>query len=94
MFTCSRTVITNLLGAASILLTKLLLFQFQIRLFVGFNFKIKDLFSMLRFSLIKSIAIVPKKGSSEVRICIDFRKVNQVAKMDSYPLSRIEDLID
>ena len=40
------------------------------------------------------IVIVPKKGSSEVRLCIDFRRVNHVAKIDSYPLPRIEDLVD
>ena len=40
------------------------------------------------------IVIVPKKDSSEVRLCIDSRKVNQVAKMHSYPLPRIEDSID
>ena len=42
----------------------------------------------------QSIVIVTKKGSSDVRLCIDFRKVNQVEKLDSYPLPRIEDLID
>ena len=62
----------------------------------------KELDMMLEHEIIEEsssewaqpIVIVPKKGSSEVRLCIDFRRVNQVAKMDSYPLPRIEDLID
>ena len=62
----------------------------------------KELDMMLEHGIIEEsssewaqpLVIVPKKGSSEVRLCIDFRRVNQVAKMDSYPLPRIEDLID
>ena len=62
----------------------------------------KELDMMLKHGIIEEsssewaqpIVVVPKKGSSEVRLCIDFRKVNQVAKLDSYPLPRIEDLID
>jgi transposase InsO family protein len=37
--------------------------------------------------------LVPKPDGS-VRLCIDYRKVNQVTKADSYPLPRIEDCID
>ena len=62
----------------------------------------KELDMMLEHGIIEEsssewaqpIVIVPKKDSSEVRLCVDFRKVNQVAKVDSYPLPRIEDLID
>ena len=62
----------------------------------------KELDMMLKHGIIEEsssewaqpIVVVPKKGSSEVRLCIDFRKVNQVAKLDSYPLPRNEDLID
>ena len=62
----------------------------------------KELDMMLEHGIIEEsssewaqpMVIVSKKDSSEVRLCIDFRKVNQVAKVDSYPLPRIEDLID
>ena len=40
------------------------------------------------------VVIVPKKDSQEVRICVDFREVNKLAKVVPYPLPRVEDLID
>ncbi|KAM9308293.1 uncharacterized protein PAF06_012480 [Gastrophryne carolinensis] len=38
------------------------------------------------------IVIVPKKNG-EMRFCIDFRKLNQISKFDTYPMPHIEDLI-
>ena len=37
--------------------------------------------------------LVPKSDGS-IRFCIDYRKVNQVTKQDTYPIPRIDDLID
>ena len=36
------------------------------------------------------MVIVGKKGGDK-RLCIDYRKLNAVTKVDSYPLSRIDD---
>lgn len=37
---------------------------------------------------------IPKPGSNDFRFCTDFRKVNAVAKTDSYPVPRIDDCMD
>ena len=39
------------------------------------------------------IVLVQKKDGS-VRFCIDYRKLNEVTKKDSYPLPRVDDLLD
>ena len=39
------------------------------------------------------IVLVPKKDG-KVRMCIDFRKINEVTKKDVYPLPRIDDMLD
>lgn len=39
------------------------------------------------------IVLLPKKDGS-VRFCIDFQYLNSVSPLDSYPTSRISDLID
>ena len=39
------------------------------------------------------IVLITKKDGS-VRFCVDYRKLNQVAKFDAYPMPRIEELID
>lgn len=39
------------------------------------------------------IVLVPKKDG-KVRMCIDFRKLNEVTKKDVYPLPRIDDMLD
>ena len=39
------------------------------------------------------IVLVPKKDG-EVRFCVDYRKVNQVAKIDSYPMPRVEEVFE
>lgn len=39
--------------------------------------------------------VVPvKKKNSEIRMCIDFRKLNTVTLKDSYPLPRIDEIVD
>lgn len=37
--------------------------------------------------------LVPKKDGG-VRFCVDFRKLNQVAKFDAYPMPRIEEVFE
>ena len=39
------------------------------------------------------IVIVGKKDGG-VRFCVDYRKLNQVAKLDAYPMPRIDEVID
>ena len=39
------------------------------------------------------VTLVKKKGG-EWRFCIDFRKVNSVTKKDSYPIPRIDEMLD
>src|SRR3954471_19661356 len=39
------------------------------------------------------VVIVGKKGG-EKRLCVDYRKVNTVTKIDAYSLPRIDDLLD
>ena len=39
------------------------------------------------------IVLVTKKDGS-VCFCVDYRKLNQVAKFDAYPMPRIEELVD
>ncbi|XP_071818156.1 uncharacterized protein [Apostichopus japonicus] len=39
------------------------------------------------------IVSVPKKDGS-IRICTDYRKLNQVTKFDAYPIPRVDDIID
>jgi hypothetical protein len=40
------------------------------------------------------VVYVPKKESGQWRLCIDFRKLNSVAKTTAYPLPRIGDIFD
>ncbi|CAG8800349.1 12058_t:CDS:1, partial [Dentiscutata erythropus] len=39
------------------------------------------------------VVVVPKKGG-KLRLCIDYRKLNAVTKKDSYPLPRVDDLLE
>src|SRR5436190_3669317 len=41
-----------------------------------------------------SPVVVVGKKDGEKRLCIDFRKLNKVTKVDAYPLPRIDDLLD
>ena len=38
------------------------------------------------------VVLVEKNG--DVRFCVDYRKVNQVAKFDAYPMPRVEDVLE
>ena len=39
------------------------------------------------------MVIVPEKDGS-LRICVDFRKVNQLTYLDAYPMPRIDEILD
>ena len=39
------------------------------------------------------MVLVPKAGGS-YRLCVDYRKVNAVTLPDSFPLPRMDDIID
>ena len=39
------------------------------------------------------IVLVDKKDGT-IRFCVDYRKVNQVAKFDAYPMPRVEEVLD
>ena len=39
------------------------------------------------------IVVVKKKDSSN-RICVDYRKLNAITKFDTYPMPRIDEMLD
>ena len=41
-----------------------------------------------------SPVLLVKKPDGSLRMCVDYRKVNQIIKSDAYPIPRIDDLID
>lgn len=38
--------------------------------------------------------VIVKKKYGGIRLCVDYRKLNQVTKFDAYPMPRIEELLD
>lgn len=39
------------------------------------------------------IVLVPKKDGS-IRLCVDYRKVNEITHKDAYPIPRVDDTLD
>ena len=38
--------------------------------------------------------VLVKKGDGSLRLCVDYRQLNQVSVSDAYPIPRVDDLID
>ena len=38
--------------------------------------------------------VLVRKKTGDVRLCVDFRKLNAITKKDSLPLPRIDDVLD
>ena len=38
--------------------------------------------------------IIVTRQDRPIRLCVDYRRLNTVSKMDAYPMPRIDDLID
>ena len=62
---------------------------------------LKELTTMEKFGIIEvsdspwaSPIVVVRKKNNKPRICVDYRKLNQLTKADAYPMPRIEDLLD
>ena len=43
---------------------------------------------------VSNLVPVPKKATGEIRVCIDFRKLNAITIPDRYPLQRLERIIE
>ena len=41
-----------------------------------------------------SPVVIAKKKNGKLRFCVDYRKLNKATKKDSYPLPRVDDLLD
>ena len=61
----------------------------------------KEIDYMLKNDLIEPVnndwsspIVVVKKSDDNIRLCIDYRKVNKITKSDTYPIPRIDDCID
>lgn len=48
---------------------------------------------MLDRNILQPSVLVRKKDGQD-RFCVDYRRLNQITKKDSYPLPRIDDTLD
>ena len=61
----------------------------------------KELDKMLELEVFQASAspwalpvVLAEKGDGEIRFCVDYRKVNQVARFDAYSMPRIEEVLE
>ena len=61
----------------------------------------KEVQQMLENKLIKestspwtSPVVLVRKKNGKLRFCVDYRKLNSITKKDSYPLPRIDEMLD
>lgn len=40
------------------------------------------------------VVLVKKKGTSELRFCVDYRKLNRVTKVDPYPIPNMDSVLE
>ncbi|KAK4315874.1 hypothetical protein Pmani_012925 [Petrolisthes manimaculis] len=52
-----------------------------------------DMIEPCRSEWSSPVTLVPKHDGSQ-RLCLDYRKVNQVTRTDAYPIPRMEDCLD
>ena len=38
--------------------------------------------------------VLAKKRDGSLRICVDYRRINEVTQTDSYPIPRVDEIID
>ena len=38
--------------------------------------------------------VIVKKSDGSLRLCVDYRRLNQISEFDAYPMPRVEDIID
>lgn len=43
--------------------------------------------------MVSSLVLIRKKGG-DMRFCVDYRRLNSIAKSDVFPLPRIDDTLD
>lgn len=55
--------------------------------------KAKNIVSPSNSPWASPIVLVPKKDGS-IRLCVDYRKVNEVTRKDAYPIPRVDDTLD
>ena len=41
-----------------------------------------------------ALIVLAKKKSGKTRLCVDHRKLNAITKKDSFPMPRIDDVLD
>lgn len=51
-----------------------------------------DVLEECEFPWATLVVLVPKKNDT-ARVCVDYRRLNSVTKMDSYPMPRIDELL-
>ena len=71
------------------------------RLPYAYRDRVKELDDMLQFGIIEpsssewsSPMVVVQKKDGTLRVCVDFRRLNSISECDSYPMQRIDELID